>query len=372
MEQALGHVTYARNLRKALDGYARLDPVWLTVDAGTRAGFGSLPGIRRNWAVAGSVQAYEAVRATQRRTALAALFFHTQSIALLSPWLTRTTPTIISLDATPLNYDSIGAHYGHEARPGSPAERLKHALYRRVFQSASCLMPWTGWVRDSLCRDYGVDPDLTTVVPPGVDLSLFAPPQGLPRHAEGPIRVLFVGGDFDRKGGQLLLDCMRDGLAEDCELHIVTRDPVPPTPGIQVYHNLGPNDPRLLALYQTADVFALPTYADCLGIALVEAMAAGLPAVSTTVGAVPEIVEDGGSGILVGPGDGDQLGRALRRLARDRRLRERMGRRSRELAEQRFNVRRTVDGVASAIASGIERWHQRRSIPARDTRGALR
>jgi glycosyltransferase involved in cell wall biosynthesis len=167
------------------------------------------------------------------------------------------------------------------------------------------------------------------------------------------VKILFVGGDFERKGGPLLLECMRAGLAETCDLHIVTQHEVPVTPGVTVHRGLGPNDPGLLALYASADIFALPTYADCLAVVLGEAMAAGLPIVTTTIGAQPEAVVDGRSGILIAPGDAESLGRALRRLSADPALRQRMGREGRAIAEARFdnqtNGKRLTDLILSAV-----------------------
>jgi glycosyltransferase involved in cell wall biosynthesis len=209
-----------------------------------------------------------------------------------------------------------------------------------------------------------------TVIPPGVDLELFAPDAVKPAgHPGRRVRLLFVGGDFPRKGGPLLLQCMREGLAELCDLDIVTSAPVPTTPRTTVHAGLDPNDPRLRALYRSADIFVLPTHADCLAVVLGEAMAAGLPIVTTDVGAQPEAVQDGESGVVVRPGDVEALGRALRRLAQDPALRTRMGERGRQLAEQRFDARVNALRLCDVIESGVVRWQATRGRPGlRDPR----
>jgi glycosyltransferase involved in cell wall biosynthesis len=173
------------------------------------------------------------------------------------------------------------------------------------------------------------------------------------------VRILFVGGDFERKGGRLLLACMRAGLAERCELHVVTGQPIPETPGVSVYHGLGPNDPRLLALYRSADIFALPTSGDCLAVVLGEALASGLPIVTTSVAGQPEAVRDGRTGIIVPPGDAQELGRALRRLVDDPALRRRMGRAARLDAEARFDARKNAERLLDVIDRGIARRRAR-------------
>jgi glycosyltransferase involved in cell wall biosynthesis len=87
---------------------------------------------------------------------------------------------------------------------------------------------------------------------------------------------------------------------------------------------------RLLA---GADAFALPSYAEGLPMALLEAMAWGLPVICTPVGSVPEHVHDGVEGILVQPGDIAQLARAIELIVGDDGLRGRMGARARATAE---------------------------------------
>jgi glycosyltransferase involved in cell wall biosynthesis len=357
MEQALGHVAYTRNLQSAYAHCDGISPTWIPIPFVREERLDRVPGVGTNWTARGSRKAWSALRASGGPGRFDAVFFHTQTVALAAPLAARRAPVIVSLDATPANFDSVGEQYGHSARPGSAAERVKRAVYRRVFRSASALTAWSQWAKDSLRDHYDVDPSRVTVVPPGVDLQLF--PFGAARPAvesHGPLRILFVGGDFERKGGPLLLQCMNDGLAELCELHIVTGSRLRAAPRVRVYNDLGPNDPRLIDLYRTADIFALPTYADCLAVVLGEAMAAGLPIVTTTVGAQPEAVQEGASGLLVPPGDAETLGRALRRIVADARLREAMGRAGRRIAERSFDARANGERIAAVIAEGADRW----------------
>ena len=72
-----------------------------------------------------------------------------------------------------------------------------------------------------------------------------------------------MGTDFVRKGGDLLLEVFRERLRHKAELVLVTRAHVAEEPGVRVYGTIAPNSQALLELYRSADIFALPTRADC-------------------------------------------------------------------------------------------------------------
>jgi glycosyltransferase involved in cell wall biosynthesis len=88
------------------------------------------------------------------------------------------------------------------------------------------------------------------------------------------------------------------------------------------------------ALIEASDVFVLPSHAEGVPMAMLEAMAYGLPVVTTPVGGVPDIVTDGREGLIVGPGDIDQLREALQTLIESETLRLELGARARSRAQQ--------------------------------------
>src|SRR5262249_44767265 len=84
------------------------------------------------------------------------------------------------------------------------------------------------------------------------------------------------------------------------------------------------------------DVVALSSYTEGLPVIVLEAFAAGVPVVATAVGGVPEVIQDGVNGLLVPPGDGAALARALQDVLRDEGRRRAMGRSGRRRVQEHF------------------------------------
>ena len=99
---------------------------------------------------------------------------------------------------------------------------------------------------------------------------------------------------------------------------------------------------------RSADLFVLPSYAEGFSVAVLEAMMSGLPVVTTTVGAMPDVLSDGVNGCLVAPGDAAALEQKLRMLIDQAPLRERMGRENARAAREKYALSR-VAGELSAI-----------------------
>ena len=355
VEQALGHITHGQNLRRNVAKDASIHAYW-GFPAFEVAGLGAIiPGYRSNWTLRAGWQARQMLAEMQRKESLDIVFFHTQVTATLAQdWLAR-MPGVVSLDATPHQYDTLGKSYDH--RSGPPwLERWKWRLNRDCFRKARHLVAWSDWAKAGLVADYDVIPDKVTVISPGVNVREWTP-SSLDRQTGETIRILFVGGDFERKGGLILLQAYRSlrqraSLVKfqprmDIELHLVTRQAVPEEPGVFVYNHLDPNSEALKSLFFSSHIFCLPTLGDCLPMVLSEAGATGLPVVSTRVGAIEEIIRDGDTGILVPAGDCQALVDALQRLVIEPELRFRLGECAVELVRREYdaetNAARLID-----------------------------
>jgi glycosyltransferase involved in cell wall biosynthesis len=102
-----------------------------------------------------------------------------------------------------------------------------------------------------------------------------------------------------------------------------------------------PNE-ELPRWYREADLLVLPSVYETFGIPLIEAMASGTPVLATRTGGIPEVVEDGRTGVLVEPGSLEELAHGMRRLISDDALLRRMGKEARTRVVEKFSWDKTV------------------------------
>lgn len=354
LEQTLGHVTHGQNLQRLMPHQPGFEPRFVLVPF-EREGWTRHVPVYGNWTIRAGVRARRGLRALAHETR-DALFVHTQVPAVLLGRAVGRTPTVVSLDATPKQYDELGEYYSHAAGP-RVAEHLKDAANRRCFERAAHLVTWADWTKRGLQADYGIGPAKITVIPPGVDYARWHRPVERSRDQRAAVRILFVGGNLQRKGGDLLLEAfaaLRERHGARVELHLVTPTPIDPADGVDVYASMSPNSPELIDLYHQCDIFCLPTLGDCLPMVLPEAGAAGLALVSTDVGAISEIVQDGETGMLVPTGDAASLVRSLELLVSDEDLRRKLAKSAQNLVRSEHdagtNVARIVDLIRVVAA----------------------
>jgi glycosyltransferase involved in cell wall biosynthesis len=356
LERSLGHTTHAANLVRVLPSFQSIRPEIVEIPYDVTGATARVPLYNSNWTVRAGVLAFNAIRRMQSRERLDALFIHTQVPAVLSQWWMTRIPTVVSLDATPIQYDELGEFYAHQTG-GPRMERLKYRANRACLHRAVHVVTWSEWAKHGVIDGYAVPADSITVIPPGVTPSLWYRAIGNGTSTpDGPLRILFVGGDFDRKGGDVLLNAFRELRAwlletagPEIELHLVTKAQIEEQPGVYVYTGLGPNSAELISLYHRCHIFCLPTRGDCLAVVLSEAAAAGLPLISTSVGAIPELVRDGETGLIVNVGDARSLYQALERLVRDPVLRLRLGLAAQRLVTERFDADRNAAQLVELI-----------------------
>ncbi|MBW3555303.1 MAG: glycosyltransferase family 4 protein [Actinobacteria bacterium] len=269
---------------------------------------------------------------------------YTHNAVLLSAAALASRPTVVSLDTTNL-VNAFSLDYRRPGRMTGAGLRAVMPLERRVYEAARVVVAQSEWTAVQL-EHYGVSRHRVRVIPFGVTVPAVAPRAA----TEGLPRVTFVGKTMAGKGGWALVRAFESGLRAHCRLTLVTRDRVGARPGIEVLNDVRPGDGRLLELFARTAVFVLPTVNDKAPYAVLEAMAAGVPVVSTRVGAIPEMVQDGVSGILVDAGDQAGLVAALRALLGDEDRRQAMGDAARRRVLERFDARRTTADLVDLLA----------------------
>jgi glycosyltransferase involved in cell wall biosynthesis len=206
----------------------------------------------------------------------------------------------------------------------------------------------------------GVDPARVALVPHGVDTARFRPAEGEERSAlraqlgiPSGVVAAYTGRLLRGKGLELLLEAFSELAPERPELLLLfvgsgEGQSLSVEPelrrrvgdlGLSTRVLFAGRSDRVEDWLRAADLFVFPSLYEALGISLVEAAACGLPAIGSRTGGIVDVIEDGGSGVLVPPGDGAALVRALRALASDGERRRVLGARARSLVLARFDER---------------------------------
>lgn len=263
------------------------------------------------------------------------------------------TPLVMSEGSSSVVYlrDYLG--WGEERL--ERALRRSRRLYRLVrvqdrllaMERATSVYVFSDWAR-RLNIDWGADADKLKVVPPG-----FPVPEPVARSGHSDFTFLFVGTDFERKGGFDVVEAF-DRLSDaypSAKVVFAGSDPWTRNPdrvlhewvdsarrsrvlarldslrqrGVATVHEALALERVRNELYPEADAFVMPTLAEGFGFTNVEAMSYGLPVISSTVGPIPEVVLHGETGLLVPPGNVDELEQAMRQLLDDRAAAAAMG-----------------------------------------------
>ena len=188
-------------------------------------------------------------------------------------------------------------------------------LEREIYQHATHIYVMGEHVRRSLLEQYGCDPARVTCILAGSNAATEALP--LVNGGYTNCTIVFVGVEWERKGGPALLEAFTLLLGRLPEARLIVVGCTPPVehPRVEIVGRVAPEEVRRHLV--RASVFCLPTRIEPFGIAPIEAFVHGLPVVTTRIGAMPDLVQEGESGRLVAPDDPAGLAEALLELLTD-------------------------------------------------------
>lgn len=230
--------------------------------------------------------------------------------------------------------------------------RLWYRLETFTYQDAAAIFTRSHYAARSLHDDYGIPRDKVVVVGAGVNVAL----PDLALLAQRPTNnVLFVGSDFRRKGGDVLLEAWPHvrSRVPDARLLIVGTPPGRLPDGVEVHHATWDRAALIRALKQ-ASVFVMPSRCETWGDVFLEAMAYGLPCIGTMADAMPEIIEDGGTGFLIPPGDPIALTERIVTLLIDAAQARRMGAAGWQRVEKHFLWEQVTERMRPVLARIVQ------------------
>lgn len=277
--------------------------------------------------------------------------------------------------------DIVNTHSGRDTQLAGMAARSILGRRPRIVRTRHLALPITSKFTYSVLPDHvvtvskfvenflvesGVPRDVITTIPTGVDFARYdrAAVQGNLREELGlPADALLIGTVAIlrvKKGHNEILDAAPEVLRRFPKAHFVFAGDGPQTANLKARIAAEGLDERvhLLGLRRdvtnvlaSLDVFVLPTHQEALGTAFIEAGAMGLPAVATRVDGVPEVIQDGQTGLLVPPLDGKALIEPICRLLADPIFRQSMGVNANEFVHRKF--------AREVMAEGMERLYGR-------------
>lgn len=229
---------------------------------------------------------------------------------------------------------------------------LRQRVERTTFQRAAFVFTAGAQTAENVIDHYGIARSRVRAIGGGLN---FSPMPGLADfHRETPLerQILFVGTDFHRKGGDVLLEAfalLRE-RHENIRL-VIAGPPASEIPNVEGVTALGRVDDRdsVARLYSQASVFCLPSRHEPYGLAIQEAMAFGIPCVGSRAGAIPTIIDDGVTGILVDSESAEELSTALNEILEDESRARVFGRNGREKVESELTWAAVVDRMLDSV-----------------------
>ena len=297
----------------------------------------------------------------RRCDAVLMAYSHGEFAALPIPFFPFTDMTWDAFTTMSGGVDAAAAHLS--ITPSSIARRRDRQLV--IYERATGVITESHWLASSLVEQTGLPPGKVHVVHPGISAGWESNRQGkhqlrpsLHERAVPRRRLLYVGArDFYRKGGNLVvaaLALLRREYDPRITLTVVGPQAWPlrgsPPDGVQFLGALSPQE--VTSLYDSHDLFVMPSRYEPFGKVFAEALARGLPCVGRDAFAMPEIITPGVSGALITGDDENELAATIAAVLADDALYESCYQRAPEMTEY-FSWERAALQVTDVIAQAL-------------------
>jgi glycosyltransferase involved in cell wall biosynthesis len=236
-----------------------------------------------------------------------------------------------------------------------------HSIERLAIRKASLLIYTSEWAAQSAVRDYQADESKIHIIPHGANFEDIPAADAVLRPRESDkCRLLFVGVDWVRKGGEIAVETVSRLRAMGIPAELTICGCVPPagfcTPELRVIPFLDKNDAaqrkQLAELYLRSHFLLFPTRRDCSPIVFCEANAFGLPAITTNIGGIPDIVTEGKNGFMLPPSSGgSEYAKLISHIWQDPKCYSELASSSRRVFDERLNW----DAWAVAVGKLLQR-----------------
>lgn len=224
-------------------------------------------------------------------------------------------------------------------------------LEKEAYQHAAHICTRSQNVKESIIQDYGISSQKISVIGGGVNFERL-PELGTRKKTQRPT-VLFIGVDWFRKGGDILLRAFERVSLKipNSRLLMLTQGDIPADFSLHNVEIVRPSWDRekIIDLYRQANVFVLPSRLETWGDVLLEAMSFGLPCIGVYGEAMEEIIEDEHTGLLIAPEDPEALSVAMISLLSDPERCKAMGLNARKKIEGEFTWQVVVDHLSEII-----------------------
>ena len=271
------------------------------------------------------------------------LLFVSASPQLIA-YLKTDIPIIHMTDAT---FQQLQGYYPNFSNLATYNIRQGIELDKRAFANAAHCMLASEWTNISAINDYGIDPGKISEVPLGANMDMIPAAEDLKSNKTGKCNLLFLGVDWERKGGEIALETFRLLKQKGIDTHLYIIGCVPPhdlstEKNITIIPFLDKNNTedfqRLHKIFHQTDFLLLPTRAECAGVVFSEASAYAIPSITTDTGGVTTYVKNGINGFALPlHASADAYAEKINQLLADKQSFQNLKLSSRKYYEDRLN-----------------------------------